>query len=213
MRLTIGQNGYAGYAIRESDPFSEQPVMTLPPRETSPYVNWIKLLWQKMRGPVIEAFPHAPGLPRNKAAYMKSVEEAYVTDASMCGFILNTRTRAGRSRVPRRQNRCLRSTYPRSCSNSSPVMASSRGERLSILSNNTLRSSQQFTRPEIPFGSSTFGWIKDGLSALATALARDDAARDLRVLRGTQGKQGSLNPHLRKATSSDPIALRRWKPE
>jgi hypothetical protein len=50
----------AGYAIRESDPFSEQPVMTLPPRETSPYVNRIKLLWQKMRGPVIEAFPHAP---------------------------------------------------------------------------------------------------------------------------------------------------------
>src|SRR5215831_4118371 len=71
----------AGYAMRESDPFSEQPVMTLPPRETSPYVNRIKLLWQKMRGPVIEAFPHAPGLPRNKAAYMKGVEAAYVTDA------------------------------------------------------------------------------------------------------------------------------------
>src|SRR5260370_1430896 len=42
----------AGYAMRESDPFSEQPVMTLTPRETSPYVNRIKLLWQKMRGPV-----------------------------------------------------------------------------------------------------------------------------------------------------------------
>ncbi len=71
----------AGYVMRESDPFSEQPVITLPPRETSPYVNRIKLLWQKMRGPVIQAFPHAPGLPRNKAAYMKRVEEAYVTDA------------------------------------------------------------------------------------------------------------------------------------
>ena len=71
----------AGYAMRESDPFSERPVTTLPPRETSPYVNRIKLLWQKMRGPVIEAFPRAPGLPRNKAAYMKGVEEAYVTDA------------------------------------------------------------------------------------------------------------------------------------
>ena len=71
----------AGYAMRESDPFSEQPFVTLPLRETSPYVNRIKLLWQKMRRPVIEALPHAPGLPRNKAAYMKGVEAAYVTDA------------------------------------------------------------------------------------------------------------------------------------
>jgi fido (protein-threonine AMPylation protein) len=71
----------AGYAVRESDPFSEQPLMTLAPRETSPYANRIKLLWQKMRGPVISVFPHAPGLPRNKAAYRKGVEEAYLTDA------------------------------------------------------------------------------------------------------------------------------------
>jgi hypothetical protein len=66
----------AGYAVRESNPFSEQRAMTLPLREMSPYVNRIKLLWQKMRGPVIEAFPHVPGLPRNKAAYMKGVEAA-----------------------------------------------------------------------------------------------------------------------------------------
>ena len=71
----------AGYAVRESDPFNEQPGMTLPARETSPYVNRIKLLWQKMRGSVIEAFPDAPSLPGNKAAYMKGVEIAYVTDA------------------------------------------------------------------------------------------------------------------------------------
>jgi fido (protein-threonine AMPylation protein) len=71
----------AGYVMRENDPFAEQPIITLPPRETSPYVNRIRLLWQKMRGPVIDAFPHAPGLPRNKAAYMKGVEEAYVADA------------------------------------------------------------------------------------------------------------------------------------
>jgi fido (protein-threonine AMPylation protein) len=71
----------AGYGVRENDPFSEQPVMVLAPRETSPYVNRIKLLWQKMRGPVLEAFPHAPGLPRNRTAYLKGVEAAYVTDA------------------------------------------------------------------------------------------------------------------------------------
>jgi fido (protein-threonine AMPylation protein) len=71
----------AGYAVRESDPFHEQAPITLTPRETSPYVNRIMLLWQKMRVPVIKAFPPAPGLPRNKAAYLKGVEAAYVTDA------------------------------------------------------------------------------------------------------------------------------------
>src|SRR4029077_9824087 len=50
-------------------------------REASPYVNRIKILWQKMRDPVIESFPEAPGLPRNQTAYMKGVEEAYVTDS------------------------------------------------------------------------------------------------------------------------------------
>jgi Fic family protein len=34
-----------------------------------------------MREPVIKRFPKAPGLPRNAGAYMKHVEEAYVTDA------------------------------------------------------------------------------------------------------------------------------------
>src|SRR5262249_36867230 len=43
----------AGYTVRESDPFSEQLAITLLSRETSPYVNRIKLLWQKMRGTVI----------------------------------------------------------------------------------------------------------------------------------------------------------------
>jgi fido (protein-threonine AMPylation protein) len=71
----------AGYAMRESDPFSDQPITALPARETSPYVNRIRLLWQKMRDPVIDVFPKAPGLPHNAAAYMKGVEEAYVTDA------------------------------------------------------------------------------------------------------------------------------------
>jgi fido (protein-threonine AMPylation protein) len=71
----------AGYSVRESDPFDDRPAFALPTRETSPYVNRIRLLWQKMRGPVIERFPKAPGLPRNTDAYMKRVEEAYVTDA------------------------------------------------------------------------------------------------------------------------------------
>ena len=71
----------AGYDVRENDPFTDKPSFALPARETSPYVNRIRLLWQKMREPVIERFPKAPGLPRNIGAYMKRVGEAYVTDA------------------------------------------------------------------------------------------------------------------------------------
>lgn len=71
----------AGYDVRESDPFRDRPTLTLTARETSPYVNRLKLLWDKMRGPVIERFPKAPGIPPDADAYMKGVEEAYVADA------------------------------------------------------------------------------------------------------------------------------------
>jgi len=71
----------AGYVVRESDPFTDKPSLVLPAREISPYVNRIRLLWQKMREPVLGRFPKAPGLPRNISAYMKRVDDAYVTDA------------------------------------------------------------------------------------------------------------------------------------
>jgi len=71
----------AGYDVRECDPFTDKPSLVIPARETSPYVNRIRLLWQKMRGPVIDRFPKAPGLPRNMEAYMKRVNDAYVADA------------------------------------------------------------------------------------------------------------------------------------
>lgn len=73
--------GAAGYDVRESDPFNDRPSLSLPTRETSPYVNRIRLLWDKMRQPIIDRFPTAPGLARNTGAYMKRVQEAYVTDA------------------------------------------------------------------------------------------------------------------------------------
>jgi fido (protein-threonine AMPylation protein) len=71
----------AGYSIRETDPFEDRPALALPARETSPYVNRMRLLWQKMREPVIERFPKAPGRAGNANAYMRGVGEAYVTDA------------------------------------------------------------------------------------------------------------------------------------
>jgi hypothetical protein len=39
----------AGYTVRETDPFADRPTLALPPRQTSPYVNRVRLLWQKMR--------------------------------------------------------------------------------------------------------------------------------------------------------------------
>ena len=71
----------ADYAVRENDPFTDKPSLVIGARETSPYVNRLRLLWQKMREPVIERFPKAPGPPRNIEAYLKRVNDAYVTDA------------------------------------------------------------------------------------------------------------------------------------
>src|SRR6202451_4084608 len=71
----------ADYAVRENDPFTDKPSLVIGARETSPYVNRLRLLWQKMREPVIERFPKAPGPPRNIQAYLKRVNDAYVTDA------------------------------------------------------------------------------------------------------------------------------------
>src|ERR1019366_3910624 len=71
----------AGYDVRESDPFKDKPALALPAREPSPYVNRIRLLWQKMREPVVGRFPKAPGLARDTNAYLKRVDEVYVTYA------------------------------------------------------------------------------------------------------------------------------------
>src|SRR5271156_6792046 len=71
----------AGYDARENDPFAVKPTLVFAARETSPYVNRVRLLWEKMREPIIERFPKAPGLPKNIDAYMKRVDHAYVTDA------------------------------------------------------------------------------------------------------------------------------------
>ncbi len=71
----------ASYDVRETDPFQERPTLNLSTRERSPYVNRIRILWDKMRDPVLEYFPKAPGLPKKSSAYLKGVEEVYVTDA------------------------------------------------------------------------------------------------------------------------------------
>jgi hypothetical protein len=71
----------AGYDIREVDPFQEQTLIPLSNRERSPYVNRIRLMWYEMRKTVITVFPKSKGIPVDKAAYLKQIEEIYITDA------------------------------------------------------------------------------------------------------------------------------------
>jgi len=71
----------ADYGIREKDPFEDTIDLILPPREQSPYVNRIRLMWQQMREPILKEFPAAPGRPFDIAAYLKAADDMYVTDA------------------------------------------------------------------------------------------------------------------------------------
>lgn len=71
----------AGYIVREKDPFEGPKLLTLDARTTSPYVARIRLMWEQMRGPILDRFPQAPGIPNDPAAYLERVQEIYVTDA------------------------------------------------------------------------------------------------------------------------------------
>ncbi len=71
----------AGYDVRENDPFEEQSPFAVGTREPSPYVTRVKLMWHAMREEVIDIFPEAPKKKTDIDAYMKHVEEIYVTDA------------------------------------------------------------------------------------------------------------------------------------
>ena len=71
----------AGYTVRETDPFENQPGIILAARETSPYVNRMRLMWSAMRGPILDVFPDAPGIPRGSKRYLKAIDDGYVNDA------------------------------------------------------------------------------------------------------------------------------------
>jgi hypothetical protein len=71
----------AGYVVREQNPFDTSARVTLNARTTSPYVTRIRLMWEQMRGPILDRFPPAPGIPNDTATYLARVQENYVTDA------------------------------------------------------------------------------------------------------------------------------------
>jgi hypothetical protein len=71
----------AGHSVRELDPFASRINLVLPRREVSPYAGRIRLMWQQMRGPVIQRFPASPGRPKDTRLYLKHAREVFVTDA------------------------------------------------------------------------------------------------------------------------------------
>ncbi len=71
----------AGYDAREVDPFTTTLTYRGTGRERSPYVNRLRTMWHSMRETIIKRFPKSPGLPKDKDAFLKRVEEVYVTDA------------------------------------------------------------------------------------------------------------------------------------
>lgn len=77
----IGTMAVAGYTVRESDPFAAASPVTFSKRESSPYVSRIRILWSNMREDLLGDFPVAPGIARDKAAYLKKIDDLYTSDA------------------------------------------------------------------------------------------------------------------------------------
>jgi hypothetical protein len=93
----------AGFTVNETDPFEDKPTILFSARETSPYVNRLRMMWEKMREPIVKVFPAPPGIKASAASYLKRVDAIYVTDAyhslSIEGYRVSTelieRVRAG----------------------------------------------------------------------------------------------------------------------
>lgn len=71
----------AGFTVRENNPFQETVEVSLPRRDTLPHVIRMRLLWQKMRDPVIKSFPASPGSPKSAKQYLEAVKDVYASDA------------------------------------------------------------------------------------------------------------------------------------
>lgn len=71
----------AEYQVREVDPFTSRQTFGIIRPTQAPIVARIEALWQTMRGSVLQAFPKAPGLPKNKARYLRFVDGIYKSDA------------------------------------------------------------------------------------------------------------------------------------
>lgn len=71
----------AGYKVSETDPFEPDAPGILNPRDESPHANRLRLLWEAMRQDVIEIFPKPPARMPEPQAYLKSIDDVFVSDA------------------------------------------------------------------------------------------------------------------------------------
>lgn len=71
----------ADYDVRENDPFESPTPILLSQRAESPYVYRLQVLWHDMRKAVISHFPIPPRKPLGLQAYLKNIDEQYITDA------------------------------------------------------------------------------------------------------------------------------------
>jgi fido (protein-threonine AMPylation protein) len=69
----------AGYDVRASDPFADRVSAAI--AAEAPIAGRMRVMWDLMRGKVLEIFPPPPGLPEDREAYLKSVDEIYLADA------------------------------------------------------------------------------------------------------------------------------------
>lgn len=71
----------AGYVIRETDPFTAQQQMAQLNPGISPVVGRVRGLWMATRQTILDNFPKPPGLPKDKKAFLHSVDDIYKSDA------------------------------------------------------------------------------------------------------------------------------------
>ncbi len=70
-----------GYDVREADPFEPKFAFGALSRTQAPIVGRLQSLWERMRKPVIAAFPKAPNLPQDRNAYLSFVDDIFQSDA------------------------------------------------------------------------------------------------------------------------------------
>jgi hypothetical protein len=71
----------ASYDVREINPFAAQHTFGSLHATSAPIVGRLQAMWESMRGTVINTFPKPPGLPQEKDAYLRFVDEIYKSDA------------------------------------------------------------------------------------------------------------------------------------
>jgi len=71
----------AGYDVRESDPFEAGQAFGTLRRTVAPIAGRVQMMWESMRGAVVETFLKAPGLPEDKDSYLRFIDEIYQSDA------------------------------------------------------------------------------------------------------------------------------------